>query len=589
MKEPSSILLDSRRCIEEFSQIELIDDLTWDNFENYWFLHIKIQLCSESIQIPEWTEWYIVLSDKYPEGALKIYPSVKNGIFDTFYHQANNGVKSLNGLWRKGNVCLTDPFSDITGLNQEPCDINRLKWNVDRLIIWIDRANRNTLISPDDFFELPYVITRDHNILIFDEDEVSYMEWESSGKKCGTFSMIFQGNKKIFIKNFDDINGKICRQTSWGEYVSQDIKSDYFGIWILLNEIPVINRWQVPNTYRELKEALEHQGLDLRKVLAPLLNTIRDGLCHPLLIGFPVPKKFGGENVCYHWWSCMLPPVSYKNQIEKGFRANNAGWLHRDFLKIFRDSMELNWSITENWNHRQIMNRGMIESSIYRNRFMIIGAGSLGSLVAEQLIRAGVYNISVMDNDLLSVGNLSRHTLTLDEVYRNKAIALVEHLNKINCHVRAKAFNCYINELNIHLLEDYDIIIDCTAKDNILKLLTNLKKSKIIYSMSVGYKAERLYVLYNNGCELDLNSFYERVDEYITYDKEHIEKDGLPWDGIGCWNPVFPAYSYDMQLASSVATMLLTDLIKNKYTGTHCFIYQKKINEDGIFIGYDRI
>jgi molybdopterin/thiamine biosynthesis adenylyltransferase len=194
-----------------------------------------------------------------------------------------------------------------------------------------------------------------------------------------------------------------------------------------------------------------------------------------------------------------------------------------------------------------------------------------------------------MDGDLLSVGNLTRHTLTINDVDKFKTVALAERLNNINCHVRAKALTSYLNTSNLDVLDDYDVMIDCTAKDNVLELLSHLKKTKIICSVSVGYKAEKMYFLYYKGNQFTVNLFDQRVIEFTKQDKKKIIDDELPWDGIGCWNPVFPAYSCDMQLAGTVATMAMTDLIKKNDIGTKCFVYQKKYDESGIFMGYERI
>jgi len=589
LKEISTTLIQSRRCIDEFNQIELLHDLSWDDYEKIWFIHIQVKLLSESMGIPYETEWYVTLPDEYPEGKVRVYPAIENGISDTFYHQANNGEISANGLWRKGDLCLKDPLDDVAGIYEEPNDEFKLLWNINRLLLWIDKANKGELLSDGDFFELPDVRKNRTDLFIFDEDEVSFMQWEDSSENSGIFSMKFIEDNKIFIDTFRGLKGCICKQTAWGSYVSEKKATDYIGIWMKLDKIPVINQWQAPNTYGELKKALELQGINLKELLLPLLDRIRDGKKHPLLIGFPIPERIGDEQFCYHWWSCVLPVLSYNSNVENGFRPNKKGWIHRDFLRIFKDSMILDWSRTENWNQNQIMCRGMFERQITKNRFIIIGAGAIGSVIAEQLVRSGVWSISIMDGDLLSVGNLTRHTLTVNDIDKFKTVSLTERLNNINCHVRAKSLAYNLNMSNIEVLNDYDVIIDCTAKDNVWNLLSRLKSTKIICSVSVGYKAEKMYFLYYKGNQFNINLFDKQIIEHTDHDKQEIINDELPWDGIGCWNPVFPAYYYDMQLAGTVATIALTDLIKKNDIEMVCFVYQKKYDENGMFMGYERI
>lgn len=589
MKEPSEIIIQSRRCVDEFDQITLLHDLTWDEYEQVWFLHFRNRILSESQCIPKETEWYLTMTDRYPEGKVQIYPSIENGITDTYYHQANNGKVSGNNLWRKGVLCLKNPLDEVAGIDQEPFDEFKLLWNLQRFIIWIEKANSDTLVSNGDFFELPDVNTKRKELFVFDEDMVSFMQWEEASECYGTVTMKLAKGDKIFVDTFIGAKGSLCKDTAWGSNVSAIKSDDYIGIWMLFKQIPVINRWQVPKTYEELEYALELQGVALKEILFHLLDKIRDGKRHPLLVGFPIPERFGDKPSSYFWWACILPKVSYKGNVQRGYRPNRTGWIMRDFSMIFKNSMQLEWSRSENWNPSQITRRGMFGRSVLKNRYIIVGAGAIGCVIAEQLVRSGVNQISIIDGDLLSVGNLARHSLTIDDIDQYKSVALANRLNKINGHVRAKAITAYLNDSNVNILNHYDVIIDCTAKDYILKLMSQLKINKIICSVSVGYKVERIYLLYYRGNQFTMDFINDKVKEFIENDKLKIIDDELPWDGIGCWNPVFPANSCDMSLAGSLATIVLTELISQHDTGSRCFVYQKKYDENGLFIGYERI
>ena len=87
--------------------------------------------------------WYVTAEDAFPAGKIKIFPAVKGGITDTFYHQSNNGIISANGLWRKGDVCLKDPLEHMADINREPLNAaDRIYWNIDRLLKWINKAEK---------------------------------------------------------------------------------------------------------------------------------------------------------------------------------------------------------------------------------------------------------------------------------------------------------------------------------------------------------------------------------------------------------------------------------------------------------------
>lgn len=50
-----------------------------------------------------------------------------------------------------------------------------------------------------------------------------------------------------------EFKNNICVKNKWGGYVNGLNDDSITGIWIILDKIPVINIWQVPNTIAELK------------------------------------------------------------------------------------------------------------------------------------------------------------------------------------------------------------------------------------------------------------------------------------------------------------------------------------------------
>lgn len=69
----------------------------------------------------------------------------------------------------------------------------------------------------------------------------------------------------------------------------------------------------------------------------------------------------------------------------------------------------------------------------------VIGCGSVGSAVADMLVRAGVGRIILVDPEALAVENVGRHVLTAAHVGRPKALALAGHLLEINPNVNVEA------------------------------------------------------------------------------------------------------------------------------------------------------
>lgn len=589
MKTPNQYLLEARRCVDEFQQIELLTDLNWDEVEHLWYLSIRICNTNEERSVFLNSVWYVTFEDIFPAGKIKIFPAVNGGIIDTFYHQSNNGVISENGLWRRGDVCLKDPLEYMADINKEPSNfMDRIYWNIKRLLEWVDKAEKNCLVTNKDRFELPD-IRESYNIdIIFNEDEISYMQWEDSGAKSGIVKLKYGGNRQYFVETFWSLKNNICVKNKWGGYVNGLNDDSITGIWIILDKIPVINIWQVPNTIAELKNILEQNGISWEKDIMQLFDRIRDGKRHPFLIGFPIPEKFFGENRNYHWWSWVLPVLSYGNKVHKGFRVAKKGWHLRDY-DLLNKVKKLEWSYSHNWNQRQILNRGMFERDVVKKKYAIIGAGAIGAMISELLVRSGIYRLLIIDGDIISVGNLSRHTLTIKDTNHAKVIGLKKHLESINSHVHVEIVNEYLSYNNLDILTSCDVIIDCTAKDIVIDVLSKIKVEKTIFSVSVGFKAERLYFVYYKGKEFNETMFSQQIVELIEKDKQKMDIEQLPWDGVGCWNPVFPAMEYDMYMAASIAVEMITKLINNCSKRIYTCVFEKKYDGDGMLIGYEKI
>lgn len=97
---------------------------------------------------------------------------------------------------------------------------------------------------------------------------------------------------------------------------------------------------------------------------------------------------------------------------------------------------------------------------------LIIGAGALGTSSSEQLVRAGIGKITVIDRDYVEFSNLQRQQLFTEKDAENrmpKAVAAKERLEKVNSEVHIHAI---VDDVQVEELEKYskdiDLIIDGT-------------------------------------------------------------------------------------------------------------------------------
>lgn len=108
-------------------------------------------------------------------------------------------------------------------------------------------------------------------------------------------------------------------------------------------------------------------------------------------------------------------------------------------------------------------NSGILETDVMSiKRAVILGCGSVGSLVALELARSGVGHFFLADPDTLEYHNLCRHQCGIEDVGDLKINALRRRLRNINPSVEVVAVDRVIQDAPKDLLDDF-----CSAGDTI--------------------------------------------------------------------------------------------------------------------------
>jgi adenylyltransferase/sulfurtransferase len=106
------------------------------------------------------------------------------------------------------------------------------------------------------------------------------------------------------------------------------------------------------------------------------------------------------------------------------------------------------------------------QRALLRSRVVLIGAGALGSHIADSLVRAGVGHLVLADRDFIELNNLQRQALyDEDDIARNlpKAEAAARKLHRINSSVTVEPRVMDVNPTNIEaLIAGADLVLDGT-------------------------------------------------------------------------------------------------------------------------------
>lgn len=125
---------------------------------------------------------------------------------------------------------------------------------------------------------------------------------------------------------------------------------------------------------------------------------------------------------------------------------------------------------------------------------LIVGLGGVGGYALETLVRSGIYNLTIVDGDIVELSNLNRQIISKrDVIGRPKALVAQARTLEINPDVNLKVINQFISEDNFSLLniDSFDYVIDACDDLNLkLLLIKNADKYKLISSMGTANKMD---------------------------------------------------------------------------------------------------
>ena len=120
--------------------------------------------------------------------------------------------------------------------------------------------------------------------------------------------------------------------------------------------------------------------------------------------------------------------------------------------------------------------KGLLSEQLRTCRVLVNGAGSVGSYIAEQLVRSGVGAVTLIDPDTVEFANLSRTNYVVSDVGQLKINALARRLLAISPSLRIDLVPKNLHEVTQAELESLftaaDLVI-CAVDDRRAQLLIN--------------------------------------------------------------------------------------------------------------------
>jgi predicted acylesterase/phospholipase RssA len=268
--------------------------------------------------------------------------------------------------------------------------------------------------------------------------------------------------------------------------------------------------WEYPTRVSELFSALERQGVviePIRRLLALTSHTRSRG--EPMHVVLGTPMRRGHDGVTRQhiavWELDASAADALRSTVPRPADDEELAELREDLrqkLDAWMDATTLSWcSVAE--NRREIVirrdDRSPLPAAFSDKKVVLWGCGAIGGHVAEWLARAGVKELVLYDNDMVTPGVLVRQPYTDADIGVGKAYALRDRLHAIlpDLEVEARYLNVIAGPLSSDdWHENADILIDATASAAVRSKLEQVRRSKpapttTLVGMLFGHTAER--------------------------------------------------------------------------------------------------
>jgi hypothetical protein len=214
---------------------------------------------------------------------------------------------------------------------------------------------------------------------------------------------------------------------------------------------------------------------------------------------------------------------------------------------------------------------------LFNKRVLVIGCGAVGSVVVEQLARAGLGGLTTLDKDYLEPGNLTRHAAEMAHTGLGKSVAAAQLAAAVNPFIEVDVAiypigqpilidGQSVGEAVTQLMASADLVVDATAEPGVQRVTADLAREA-----RVGWLAAAASEGAAGGSVVHIPADaqwcfacyqWHQADETIPFpvalETERVQP-------VGCSEPTFVGAGFDLAEVSlhaarvAVAAMLRSD------------------------------
>ncbi len=317
----------------------------------------------------------------------------------------------------------------------------------------------------------------------------------------------------------------------WSEYYQ--VSKTGIGLYIYIETPPVTNKRFIVKNWIELEAYVNPAFMRFLYEASKKINK-EISLPIPLLIGYKIP----GDEI--HWQCAAINAADFPIYGEKVPGTKN-------YTSRFCDE-EITWLQTKNCSYRYFFGRGTLAKKITNGKTLIIGIGAIGSTLASTLVRGGCTDITLADYDIKEPENVCRAEYSFVTGVNGKVDDLGKALYDISPFLWIRTFEGFTDYIKHYInggqqnkdfqeiLDQFDLIIDCSADNDMAFILDSLELKTRVINLSVTNRARELV------CVTNPNLYKWLTEIYALFQQDDQDL----YNPTGCWNPTFKATHNDI-------------------------------------------
>lgn len=270
-------------------------------------------------------------------------------------------------------------------------------------------------------------------------------------------------------------------------------------------------------------------------------------------------------------------PGKYGN-ILFGFRLSFTNRNYEKIEKLYGATVECVY--INRIDRAYLLQRCGAESSLSRKKVLLLGCGSVGGYLANNLCQLGIESLDLLDADWFAVENVHRHFLGIDAIKngpRNKAILLKQRLEEMYPYVDIDSLDYKDRSAEFFIsksdrLKHYDLVVSALGEPTV-----NLKINRILCEQNInvpfvccfnepyGIGGHAIATnIEKNSC---LRCLYTDVisSELVQFKASYVKAGQNFRKNIsGCGSAFVPYSCLDSQQTAIVTARLVADILKNR-------------------------